>query len=489
VTAAERPPLLSHLKKLLTHSAVYGAADVMQNVIGLLLIPIFTRLLTLDEYGAVALLGLFSSLAKIVFRLGLESAFFRLHYDQPDEPGRRRLAGTAAMVAAGTGGLLFGLVWLAGTPLTHAVFGQSVAPHEWLLLAAADIYVAALSFVPQVLLRIQDRPRLFSAFNLLRQLLNLSLKVALVKAGLGVTGVLCSDLIATGVFALLLFPILARHASWIFSPRLAGELLGLGLPRVPHGFMLQVQNFADRRLLEHFANRDVVGLYSVGYTFGSAVKFALSAFEPAWQPFVYAQIGKPDGRQTLARLATYVLAAFTFVTLGVAVLGREVVVLLTAPPFHAAAPVVPIVALAYLLHGVFLLTSIGINIQKKARYYPLVTLVSATTNVALNLALIPRLGMIGAAWATVASYAVMAAIGVWLSQRLYPLPFETGRLVRVAAGAVAVYALSLLAPEDFWSAVAVKGALLLTFPALLLLTMGVTPGERQALGAWLRLRR
>jgi O-antigen/teichoic acid export membrane protein len=81
-----------------------------------------------------------------------------------------------------------------------------------------------------------------------------------------------------------------------------------------------VQNLADRRILNAFVPLSEVGLYGVGYTFGSAVKFALSAFEPAWQPFVYAQLGKPDGRQTLARLATYVLAAFTFVALGLNVI-------------------------------------------------------------------------------------------------------------------------------------------------------------------------
>jgi hypothetical protein len=73
--------------------------------------------------------------------------------------------------------------------------------------------------------------------------------------------------------------------------------------------------------------------------------------------------------------------------------------------------VVPVVALAYLLHGVFLLTSIGIGIDRRARYYPLITAVAAAVNIGANFAWIPRHGMMGAAWATVASYAVMAALG------------------------------------------------------------------------------
>ena len=120
-----------------------------------------------------------------------------------------------------------------------------------------------------------------------------------------------------------------------------------------------------------------------------------------------------------------------------AVLGRDLLRLMTPhnPAFHAAAPVIPVVALAYLLHGVFLLTSVGIGIARQARYYPMVTAAAAATNVAANLVLIPRFGVMGAAWATVLAYAVMAALGHAFSRRLFPIPFEGGRLARITAAA------------------------------------------------------
>jgi hypothetical protein len=93
-----------------------------------------------------------------------------------------------------------------------------------------------------------------------------------------------------------------------------------------------------------------------------------------------------------------------------------------------------VVACAYLLHGVFLLTSVGIGVSKRARYYPMITAVVAVVNVAANFLLIPRFGMMGAAWATLASYAVMAAMGAVISQRLFPIPFERGRLLLLRGG-------------------------------------------------------
>ncbi len=89
MTAPKRPALLSHLGRPFSHSAVYGLADVFPSLIGRLLAPVFTRLMTPEDYGAPALLALFSSVAKIVFRLGLDGAFFRLHCDQHDAARQR----------------------------------------------------------------------------------------------------------------------------------------------------------------------------------------------------------------------------------------------------------------------------------------------------------------------------------------------------------------------------------------------------------------
>ncbi|HLA77199.1 MAG TPA: oligosaccharide flippase family protein, partial [Vicinamibacteria bacterium] len=467
MSETERPALLSQLRKLLGQSAVYGLADVLPGLLGLLLAPLLTRLMTPAEYGALALLGLFSSLCKIVFRLGLDGAFLRLHYDQAGEGEQRLLVGTTVLFSAAAGTALGVLVLLGVGPLTHALFAEAATPRDWILLTASDIYLAAFSFVPQALLRIQDRVRLFSGLNLARQTLNLALKVVLLLMGFGVTGVLVSDLLATALFALALLPTLSRHLALSFSWRLLGDLLGFGLPKVPHGFMLQVQNLADRRILREFVSLSDVGIYNVGYAFGNTVKFAISAFEPAWAPFIYSQAGRPGGQGALARLVTYVLAGFTYCALGVAVLGREVVRVMTAPAFHDAAAVVPIVALAYWLHGLFLLTSIGIGIQKRAGYYPLLTLASAATNLAGNFLLIPHFGVLGAAWATVASYLVMAVLGLAVSRRLYPMPLEVGRLLRLAVVAALVFALSRLAPTGLGPALAVKAGLLLAFPALL----------------------
>lgn len=457
----------AHLRKLAGHSVLYGSADIFATLVNFLLLPVYTAYLSTTDYGHYALLLLFGAVAKIGFRMGLDAGFFRIHYDLDDEAERRRLAGTVALFTAAAGAVLFAAVVALSGPLTRWLLGPG-PPAGWVVLVAADVYLGGLAFVPASLLRIQDRPGLFSAFSVGRHAFNTVLKVALVSSGYGISGMVWSDALATAAYALCLLPLLARHASFSPSPRLLREALGFGLPKVPHGILVQVQNLADRKILDLFVTRAEVGVYHFGYAFGTVVKFPLSAFEPAWQPFVYARIKEEGAPATLAGVARVAFAAFVGAGLAVAVLGRELLILMTArPEYHAAAPVIPVVALAYVLHGAFLLTSIGIGIRKEARYYPMVTAAAAATNVAANFALIPSFGILGAAWATVLSYAVMAVLGFVISQRLYPLPLEWGRLATLVAAAGVVYGAALLAPEPLWPALAVKGALLLAYPALL----------------------
>ena len=90
-------------------------------------------------------------------------------------------------------------------------------------------------------------------------------------------------------------------------------------------------------------------------------------------------------------------------------------------------------------HGVYLLTSIGLNITKATRYYPVATGAAAITSIVANLLLVPRFGSLGAAWANAAAYGVMASTAFVLSQRVYPIPLEWGRLARIGLAGTTAY--------------------------------------------------
>jgi O-antigen/teichoic acid export membrane protein len=140
-----------------------------------------------------------------------------------------------------------------------------------------------------------------------------------------------------------------------------------------------------------------------------------------------------------------------------------------------------------LFQGVYLLTSIGLNITKRTEYYPLATSAAAATSVVANLLLIPRYGVMGAAWSSTLSYAVLAAAAMGFSQRVYPMRYEWSRVgLVIVAGAATAIAARTLVPE---SLAALPGLLLrgtlvaLGYPLLLLAAGFFRPGERERLHA------
>jgi O-antigen/teichoic acid export membrane protein len=109
--------------------------------------------------------------------------------------------------------------------------------------------------------------------------------------------------------------------------------------------------------------------------------------------------------------------------------------------------------------GVYLMTSIGLNITRRTQYYPVSTAIAAAANIGLNFALIPRYGIMGAAYANGIAYAMQAALAYFFSQRFYPVTYEWGRLVRVAIAAALAYAAgSMLPPMHPILGVLLRGA-------------------------------
>jgi O-antigen/teichoic acid export membrane protein len=460
----------AELKRLAQHSAIYGAADVLPYLVNFLLLPVFTAYLSPRDYGAFGILNLFSVLTKIFFRMGLDSGFFRIHYELETDRERKTLATTLFATAFLVSASLFAAAALFAAPLGRLLLGDEIGDSQvatWIRLVALDTLLNTFAFVPMNLFRIQGRPAAFTVMTLFRSFLNIGLKLALVVKGWGVTGVLLADAAASLLFVAALLPTLLRNLTAAFSYPMLARSAAFGLPKVPHGLAHQILNLSDRKLIEVFATLAESGLYHIGYVMGTGVKFFLSAFELAWSPFVYAQLEKPDAPRILARIATYAFAALCGFGLLNAVFGRELLFLMSKPQFHAAHAVIPVVVLAYVIQGVFALTSIGIGISKTTRYFPMITAAAAALNVFLNLFWIRWFGILGAAWSTVAGYALMAGLGYWLSNRHYPIPFEGRRLGKIAIASVLTFALSTLAPGNLWAAIPFKIAACAMFPPAL----------------------
>ena len=151
---------------------------------------------------------------------------------------------------------------------------------------------------------------------------------------------------------------------------------------------------------------------------------------------------KADARAIIKRLFSYFCFGLVTTGLFLALLGRDAIHTMATQTFWPADRVVPVVVLAYVIYGLFLWTHLGILVANRTGYLGAVSLVAALSNIAFNWLLIPRWGMMGAAWATVLSFAVRFVGAYVASQRLMPIPYDWARALKMASAAMLVYILS-----------------------------------------------
>ena len=489
---------LQHLTRSLT---IYGIGDVATTIVSFLLLPVYVRYLSPSDYGIIALLLTVEVAAKILFRWGVDASFMRLYYDCQDQRARQVLASTIFFFLLAVNGVLLTLGLLAARFVADHLFG---VPGQALVLRLVLIntFVIGFYFIPFHVLRIEDKSRQFSLLTFSRSAATLVLRLGLVVvAHLGVLGVVLADILVSVGFTLVLLRWFVPLIRPVFSREVLVEALRFGLPRIPHGLAQQVMAISDRYLLNRLlwtglgmperersaaALRDI-GVYSIGASFALAMKLFLSAFEYAWAPFYFATMKEPVATRTFSAVTTYGLAVLLLLASGLSAIAQDLVRLMTEPQFYGAARVIPWVAAGVVFQGVYLLTSIGLNITKHTGYYPVSTTVAAAVSIGANVVLIPRFGMIGAAWSNLAAYAVLAATAMWFSQRFYPIRYEWGRIVRLVGAAAFVYAIAVLAvPRSLTPAVGVlvRGSVVTAgFPLLLFVSGFFSGAERARLSA------
>ncbi len=466
------------IAELSKNLAIYGLGDAGIHAINFLLLPVYVQYLSKFDYGVLALLASVEAVTKLFFRWGVDGSFMRFWYECEDEDARRRLSSTLFFFLLGLNGALLLLATAASGFISERVLG---APGYTLALQLVllNTFCIGFTFIPFQMLRMEKRAREFATLTVSRSVATLVLRIVLVVGlEMSIYGVIVADLIVTGIILAVMLPSFARMIRPMFSTAVLRSALAFGLPRVPHGFALQVMAVGDRFVLTRFRPLEDLGLYSMGVSFGLIPKIALGAFEYAWAPFYYATSREPDARRVFSAITTYGVALLALMTAGLSAIARDLLDVVTHGVFVAASGVVVWTAVGVFFYGVYLLTSIGLNITRQTQYYPVSTATGAATNIGLNILLIPHYGILGAAWANAAAYGLQAAIAFGLSQRLYPVDYERGRLTRaIAAAAIGYVAAAQLPGMTPIAGVVVRGATVTAVMAAILWTTGFFRAE------------
>jgi O-antigen/teichoic acid export membrane protein len=465
--------MLNFLKEVTKHTSIYGMGGMATKVIGFFLLPLYTHYLTPADYGVLGLLYITMRVLDIVVIQGLTTSIFRAYsFDYKGDPDNQADAVCTAYYYSIASAILFfgGMVVLSG-PINDLIFKNANWAHLIRLMLLAGIFRATQN-IPRQIMRAHRKSVAYSTIQLADMvaaaLLNILFIVVMKK---GLAGIVYSEVIREGLLMIVFYFPVRRYLSKRFSRAKLHEMLAFGLPKVPGGLSFLVLSASDRYFLEHYSTATELGLYSVGYRLATLISdFAINPFIQTW-PTMYFPLckdSKDEGKEVLGRFLTYFTVVVGFMGLAICVFVQPLLHIMADPKFHGADRVVPLVVAALLFSGLYRVITVGVNIRKKNYWLPIMVGGAAVVNIIFNALLIPRWGMMGAAWATVIAYAVMCIASYYVDEHYFPIRYEWGRIGRILAALAITYTVSVYAtPENLFGQIACGFAMLMLYPALL----------------------
>lgn len=408
--------------------------------VGLVEIPVLTRLFRPEQYGQYMLV--ISTVLAMVVGVGwVNVALIRFH---PACERKGQVAELHATVVKATS------VWLA--LLAGGFFGVVVLLRNRLgpgrsrlfLLGALLLALLGTFHVLQHFLRARRRSGWYSAFAVWQSAGRLGIGILLVLClGLGVDGLLWGHVIAIAVVCPLLF----RIGVTDFSRRtpvsipLVKEMVRYGFPLALCNLLEWVVSLSSLFFLEIFRTSRDVGVFSANQVLSAKAMFLLVAlFQVASKPLemkTWETEGPRRSRQFVSDLTRYFLLACLPLAGLLAVLAEPIITLFVDPRYHEGYRIIPFIVTGSVLLGLHQRYQAGLMFHKKTALITLCFLFSGLVSLGLNLLLVPRYGYMGAAVTALISYAALLAATVVLSRRYFPwrFPFATAcRSVAALAG-------------------------------------------------------
>jgi O-antigen/teichoic acid export membrane protein len=431
------------LGRLSRHTAIYAATGQLSRVVGFVLIHFYTKWFQKAEYGLSDLLTQLIAVLSYVAGSNLTTAMSRYYFEQQDERGRRAVVSTTliAVLVGATG--VAGLFALGAVPIATLLEpGDAGLPH----LVRVSLAILVLQLLRETWLRYlqaQERSTFYGVVMVSKVVVEVSLQVWFV-AGLGLGlrgqfyGVLASEVLVTLALTALLLP----RVGLTFSAPIFGLMFAYALPLIPNGMLQFCLHSADRFILNALAGAEQVGLYAYAYRFGQIPLFLLiTPFLLIWYPFVFSLRDEARQRELIARVAPWVMAALTAVVLAEALFAEQLAAIMAGNDAYIAGwRAIAIVCAGYWFWGLFQIVQTGFYVRKATARLPLITAVAVFVNFVANFVLIPRLGFMGAAWATLLAFVVLALVAERAVRAVFPVPWPWRRIVTPAVGAAAVYA-------------------------------------------------
>lgn len=472
------------MKSLAKDTVVYGLTNIVSKFLNWLLAPLYIRVLaTSAEYGIVTNLYAWVSVILVVLTLGLETGLFRF-INTSDKP--QQVYATCLKVLS-VPVLLFLLIGLTQTQAIADFLKYPLHP-EYVGMFVVIVALDALMSLPFAYLRYQHKPWRFAFYKFLFIGLNIffnlfflivcprleaagyALPGWLYRSGMGVGYIFISNLLASGIEALMMLP-LFRYGIKGFDRELLPKLALYCGPLVLLGLAGDFNKMAGQVLIPYLYADHGEGMTALGI-FGGNLKISvimvmfLQAFRFAYDPFVFSKMKSRDAVQAYTMAMTYFILFASVIFVGV-MYWIDVFKVIVRPDYYSGLVIVPWMMFSEILFGIYYNLSVWYKVTDRTYYGALFAVIGLVVTLTIITLGVPRFGFIACAWAAVSCNLVMLLLSYVLGQRHHPIAYRTrSDLGILALGALFYFVGMQIHPESVALTLVLRTLLLLIYIGL-----------------------
>jgi len=451
---------LSVFKKLFKQTFIYGLATVLPRVLAVILVPLYTTVMLPEEYGIYSTLMAYLILGNVLLSYGMETAFFRFITKDADN---QKIVQSTTLTSISVSTLVFlGITLLFTNQIaTVAEFKPEYVTYGLLILA-----LDALVVLPFAWFRVNERPMRYAVVKIFNVVVNLAFNLffLLLLPKLAVNSsfwnslwfpenkvayVFIANLIASAVTLLVLLPLYVK-IGFGFNKTIWKQMMKYAIPVLIAGIAFSVNEAFDRILLKYLLPENIaetqVGLYSACYKLGMFMTLFVMAFRLGIEPFFFNHSGHENAKNTYATITKY-FTLFGCLILLVVVVYIDVFkrILIPNSQYWEALKIVPLILLANLFLGIYHNLSVWYKVTDRTKFGAYISVFAAIVTLVLNYVLIPIIGYMGSAIATLAAYGSMMVLSYLYGRKYYDVPYEVKKisgylLLAIGFSAISFYA-------------------------------------------------
>ncbi|MDQ1253478.1 MAG: hypothetical protein QG646_2645 [Euryarchaeota archaeon] len=419
-----------------------GTVQVLTSLGTFFLLPIITKTLGIYDYGLWAQINITVSLISPLALMGLSMGFVRFLSSETEEKIIKEAVYSILFLVTVSGLLASFLLYFAAEPLATIGFRDPEATY-YIRIGSFLILSNVIESISLIYFRVFRQIKRFSYLTLLETFAKLLFILILLKLGYGLFGVIAATLIVQSiVFFIATFTIVAQIGFIIPRFSYIREYLQFSLPLTPIALIRWVTESSDRYLVTYFLGLGSVGVYSAACSIGNLIQLLVSPLQLILLP----EISKLFDENKIDQVRIYMshsLRYFLLITIpavfGISALAKPLLGVFTTEEFLSGWFVIPIIALSGLMAGIFQIFVNIIFLVKETRSITYINIVAATSNVILNILLIPSYGIGGAAVSTLISYFMMIVLCIHVSMKHFVFDFHFYDIVKSIFSSIVMY--------------------------------------------------